>query len=224
MSHIPFTSLRRVVAVAGLLVGAFACDASPKDGSIDRSADDSAELDAPDDDTAGEDGGDGAGEDGGDDPEELCNGVDDDGDGLIDEDACPDWVVTDPLTGRAYLVVATPLMWFDAATYCASYGYTLATIDDAVENQYVWELVFDGSDGVATANAHTWIGLHEDVGGSWGWSTGDALSYTAWGGTEITDDYGTPTYGQAAAFGDEATASWFEAPQTWFHHAVCESP
>ena len=50
------------------------------------------------------------------------------------------------------------------------------------------------------------------------------MSYTAWSGVEITDDYGTATYGQAAAIGDEASAMWFEAPQTWSHHALCESP
>jgi len=202
-------------------------DGGGEDGSDDGGGDDGTGDDGGDGGT-GDDGGDGgAGDDGGDDsstPEEICNGVDDDGDGEIDEDACPDVVVTDPATGRAYMVVETPMMWFDAEAYCTAYGYTLATIDDEAENLYVWELIFDGEDGVSTVNAHTWVGLHEDVGGSWEWSAGDAVAYTAWGGLEITDDYGTPTYGQAAAIGDEDTALWFEAPQTWFHHAICESP
>jgi hypothetical protein len=177
----------------------------------------------------GEDGGEGGeGTDGGSsssDPEEICNGVDDDGDGEIDEDACDDEVVTDPSTGRAYMVVETSMMWFDAAAYCTSYGYNLVTIDDDTENDFVWELIFDGSDGVHTANSHTWIGLHEDVGASWAWHDGTATGgYDASGSVVIEDVYGTVTYGQAMAFGDEDTATWFEAPQTWYHASVCESP
>jgi hypothetical protein len=176
----------------------------------------------------GEGGEGGEGTDGGSsssDPEEICNGVDDDGDGEIDEDACDDEVVTDPSTGRAYMVVETSMMWFDAAAYCTSYGYNLVTIDDDTENDFVWELIFDGSDGVHTANSHTWIGLHEDVGASWAWHDGTATGgYDASGSVVIEDVYGTVTYGQAMAFGDEDTATWFEAPQTWYHASVCESP
>jgi len=216
-------------------------------GGDDSGGDDSGGDDSGGDDSGGDDGGgsgddgggsgDGGGSDGGDsggegsgdssgDPDELCNGIDDDGDGLIDEgDACPDVVVTDPDTGGTYLVVEEAMMWFDAAAYCVSYGYTLATIDDEAENAFIWELIYDGEDGVHTVNAHTWIGLHEDLGMAWEWHDGTATGgYDASSGDVVTDDYGTVTFGQAMAFGDEDTYTWFEAPQTWYHHAVCEAP
>ncbi len=157
-------------------------------------------------------------------PTEDCNGIDDDGDGEIDEGACPDTVVTEPITGHAYMVVETAMQWFDAQAYCASYGYTLVTIDDATENDFVWELVFEGTDGVGSSNTYTWMGLHEDVGASWEWDSGASLGFDAWSSSVITDSYGTSTYGQAAAFADESSAAWSEVPQTWFYSAVCETP
>jgi hypothetical protein len=186
-------------------------------------------------DSGGEDGGDEGGEEGGDaggetdgsgsgtPATELCNGIDDDGDGEIDEGACPETVVTDPSTGRAYMLVATHMDWPDAQAHCLTYGYTLATIDDATENELVWELVYEGDDGVGYIDAHTWLGYHEPVGDSWQWD-GAASTYENFDSEVITDGYGTVYFGQAAAFGDSGDQYWHEAPMTWRYASVCESP
>ena len=174
---------------------------------------------------AGDEGGTGAetGDDGSSTPVELCNGIDDDGDGEIDEGACPDEVVTDPGTGVAYMAVATHMSWTDAQANCAAYGYTLVTIDDATENDVVWEIIYEGDDGTGLIDAHTWIGYHEPVGDVWQWD-GASASYTNFDAEVITDDYGTVLFGQAAAFGDSDDTYWHEAPMTWRYASVCESP
>ncbi len=147
-----------------------------------------------------------------------------DGDGIPDdEDACPDTVVTDPDSGVAYMMVAAHMDWSHAQANCAAYGYTLVTIEDTAENDLVWELIYEGEDGLGHIDAHTWIGYRQPVGDSWQWD-GVSTSYENFDSEVITDDYGTVYFGQAAAFGDAADMYWHEAPQTWRYASVCESP
>jgi hypothetical protein len=173
--------------------------------------------------TGGEDGG-GTGSDGGD-PEEICNGLDDDGDGLIDEDdVCGEPVETEPESGHAYLFLLTGYTWHGAQSYCRSIGYDLVTIDSQDENDWLHEAIYDGDDGAGHLNVNTWIGYQEAVGATaWTWSDGTTPAFEAWSGETLEDDYGTVTFGQAAAFHDYTTAHWEEVPANWVYAAVCES-
>jgi hypothetical protein len=178
--------------------------------------------------TGGEDGGGTGGEDGGgtgSTPSEICNGLDDDGDGLIDEDdVCGEPVETEPESGHAYLFLLTGYSWHAAQTYCRSIGYDLVTIDSEEENDWLHEAIYDGEDGVGYLNVNTWIGYQEAVGASaWTWSDGTPAGFESWSGDVTEDDYGTVYYGQAAAFADHTTAHWEEVPATWVYAAVCES-
>ncbi len=151
-------------------------------------------------------------------------GADGAGDGSTDTGDAPDgstW--TDPETGLTLLTDTTNRSWADSAAWCAARGATLLSISDEALNARVWEALYDGEDGVGLTNEHTWIGLH-DPGTGWAWSDGAALLFTAWGGEVTTDPYGTPTFGQSAAFGDSAAPTWLEAPANWAFAVACLLP
>ncbi len=126
------------------------------------------------------------------------------------------------MTGHAYLASSGAYTWPQAVAYCQGLGYHLATIDDATENTLIWDILYDGADGVATNNAHTWIGYHDD-GSGWAWVDGTTSGFQAFGAEVITDPWGTANFGQAAAFGNFEAAEWLEAPGNWIYAAICES-
>jgi len=138
--------------------------AEPLDASLDGGSD------------AGFDGGFDAGFDAG--PvcvAEVCDGLDDDCDSLIDEDArCPCPVVQG-LSGNAYLFCEGDATWLDARRACESVGYSLVIIDDATEDSFVFRELESRSFG------NSWIGLNDrDTEGTWVWLDGLPASYTNW--------------------------------------------
>ena len=135
---------------------------------------------------------------------------------------CPDDVTTDPGSGHAYMPAAGSFTWPEAVTHCASYGYYLAIINDETENELVWDLIYDGTDGVATVSENTWIGYHDD-GTGFEWVDGTSGGYEAFSGDVTTEDWGTANFGQAAAYGDFEQALWHEVPGSWVYAAMCES-
>ncbi|MHC4837791.1 MAG: C-type lectin domain-containing protein [Planctomycetota bacterium] len=117
---------------------------------------------------------------------EICNGLDDDCDGRIDNDGvCP--CTLSRFEGHAYLVCATERTWQDADDWCARFGYRLAVIETAAEDDRLYERIaredFDD----------TWIGLNDRaVEGDWRWLDGAPVDYTHWDDGEPNDggDFG----------------------------------
>ncbi len=110
-------------------------------------------------------------------PVEVCNGLDDDCDTVIDNGAgCP--CTLRHLRGHAYLFCTSRVSWSDAEAACRANGYELITIDDGEENTFARQgLGMDLDDD-------WWIGLNDRSDeGTWRWSYGSS-SYDGWAGGE----------------------------------------
>jgi len=154
---------------------------APADAGLDAGDDDAPNADAADDaGPAAPDAG------AGDLPclvSELCNGVDDDCDALIDEESdCPGEVVQG-LSRNAYLFDdRRERDWRDARSRCESLGYSLAVIDDATEDAFVYANL------ARLGFEDTWIGLSDrDTEMTWVWVDGRPLGYENWGDGEPND-------------------------------------
>lgn len=145
-------------------------------------------------------------------PEE-CNGVDDDGDGLVDEPSptnleCDDCTSV-ILDGIAFTTCTAELSWADARARCMMLGGDLASFDDLAQQQTV----------VATGTGDRWIGLTDAAReGTWTWADGSPLAYTDWRATEPDDWPPGEDCGQIRG-GDEG---WGDATCDSMRDYVCE--
>ena len=128
------------------------------------------------------------GSDSGEDPEdecipeeELCDGLDNDCDGMVDgEGVCP--CTFESHDGSSYLFCGDSATWQDARTTCQDMGYDLAVIGSEDENLWIYDRAAD------ILGSQVWIGLHDlDEEGSWFWVDGSAPMYTAWADNEPND-------------------------------------
>jgi hypothetical protein len=143
-------------------------DATPSDGETRDVADDSsiedAQVDAACTPTS-----------------EECNAVDDDCNGLVDDDGCECRVET--RGSSAYLFCSgetgQDMNAWDAAAYCEERGYHLVIIDSAEEGTWLMDIAF------AIDNQDWGIGLNDEgEEGTWLWPDGTAPAYTNWGTDE----------------------------------------
>jgi len=80
----------------------------------------------------------------------------------------PDCVTSD-FNGSTYLLCAPEFTWVAARDACASVGMELARVDDATENQWLFDNAFD----LDTPSDGLWIGGSDEiVEGEWRWSDG----------------------------------------------------
>ncbi len=106
-------------------------------------------------------------------PAELCDGADNDGDGLIDEgNVCACTTVT--YNGRSYSLCDTPVDFATAREACNAKGQDLAKIDDASEAAWL---------ASKPMGYGRWIGLTDAASeGTWRWVDGQTTAgYSSWG-------------------------------------------
>lgn len=146
-------------------------------------------------------------------PLEECNGVDDDGDGLVDEwspvnDQCNDCALFQRM-GRAYWRCDGG-RWTDVQPLCAELGANLASVQDADENLFL----------VLMGNGNTnWIGLN-DIGneGVFTWVDGEPVEYTNWvDGVEPVDNL------DANCVGIDSQGEWHDLNCTNYREGFCEA-
>ncbi|MFH1469203.1 MAG: MopE-related protein [Pseudomonadota bacterium] len=147
---------------------------------------------------------------------EVCDGLDNDCDGSVDDGAgCPCSVQT--YGGHGYLFCTPGGWWYIIYDDYRSYGYALATVNDAVEQAWL----------VATAAAYSashcwWIGFNDrGTEGRWVWDSGEVSSYTNWGSGQ--PDNGS-TGEDCAEFVASGSGLWNDE-QCWTScYAIYESP
>jgi len=79
---------------------------------------------------------------------------------------------TNPANGHQYTLV-TGIGWTDCQNQAIQLGGTLAAVNDAQENQWILDTVYQNY-----GEHRSWIGLYKYNG--WRWVTGEPLDYTNW--------------------------------------------
>jgi hypothetical protein len=217
-----------------VLLAALAGCASGQGPSLDRRAHDAsasvsdplggddAGIEGDDTDASFEDAGTDGGTDAGTDARtcvaESCNGGDDDCDGRIDEGAgCP--CETLAWEGRSYLFCDSPRNWAGARIHCESNGYSLAVIDDASEDAFVFTAI------LARGWGDTWLG-HNDLfeEGVWVWLDDSAMTYVNWDEGEPNDTSERGGEDCGVVMTQEGRESyWDDRPCTDERAYVCET-
>ncbi len=147
---------------------------------------------------------------------EVCNGIDDDCDGTIDEDGCPCAMRTYDDHRYGFCQSST---WFSAAEEgCVRAGYDLASIGDADENAWM----VDSADDISH-QSRFFVGLSDRAQeGSWSWVSGEALSYTNWA-TDEPNNFGNEDCGELTVSGG-SRGHWNDVGCGVWRAFVCESP
>ena len=111
--------------------------------------------------------------------------------------------------GHTYVRTSSTLYWSDAEAFAENLGGHLVTIDDQAEQDFIYT-TFGTSD--------LWIGMNDlDEEGTWGWSSGDPITYTNWYGNEPNSgdgyDCGYIHYGNG---------QWYDGHTSWSYAGVVE--
>ena len=142
---------------------------------------------------------------------EICNALDDDCNGAVDETGCPCDVGEH--AEHVYLACTSESRtWADAQSFCEELGYDLAVIDDAMENEAVRARIGDD----------TWIGLEDrTTEGDYVWVTGTRPGYLNWRPGDAPRGASQPTYDCVEM--DAATGEWLDVACGGGRPFVCEA-
>ena len=144
---------------------------------------------------------------------EICDGVDQDCDGVLDSQAvCPCTFQT--FSDHSYLFCDNvALQWQWAEFVCDSRGYNLATINSEEENLFVY------STAIVLNAGRWWVGLNDrDQEGVYEWSSGESANYLNWGIGEPENEADDDCV-ELNAFGDE---TWNEVSCSENLRYICE--
>lgn len=151
------------------------------------------------------------------DAREQCDAADNDCNGAIDDGSAPCPCLVEEYGGHAYQFCDTPKDWPGAKASCAESGYTLTTIDDALEGDFVAGLA-----AVLEVSAAWWIGANDrTTEGVYVWDDGTPWGYTNWYGDP---DVGDPSSDCAAIDPFVLGGSqWAMAACTGLADFICEA-
>ncbi|MBW2255333.1 MAG: hypothetical protein JRI25_12135, partial [Deltaproteobacteria bacterium] len=144
---------------------------------------------------------------------EVCNGIDDDCSGSIDDgDVCPCPVRS--FDDHAYGFCALTIPWQFAQSACETAGYHLVTIDDDAEDTWL-------SNTAATFSGGPWWTGYNDIDteGAWEWADGTPRGYEAWAP-------GAPATGfnfDDCMLINDSNAGWVDAMCFSFENFICEA-
>ena len=149
---------------------------------------------------------------------EVCNGLDDDCDGQIDNGGA---VLCDCLhatfAGHTYYFCDTHLSWPEAQATCEDAGVQMLSIGSKSEDDFA----FDTANTVS--NEKWWIGLNDQaVEGKFVWESGSPFSYDGWAPGEPNDAGGAEDCTQLNRFYPEK--GWNDEPCESPFFFICESP
>jgi MYXO-CTERM domain-containing protein len=145
---------------------------------------------------------------------EICDAVDQDCDGALDEDACPCPSAT--YNYHSYLFCSDLKTWTEAEFACEGMGYELASIEDGLENSWLWSEAELYNDATAW-----WFGLSDQaVEGSFVWMDGSTPVYTSWRSGEPNDFNGAEDCGK---FTDDAGGLWNDGNCADAWSFICEA-
>ncbi|MEM9458198.1 MAG: C-type lectin domain-containing protein [Myxococcota bacterium] len=114
---------------------------------------------------------------------EICDGLDNDLDGLVDEVAagstrCNDCTLLQGV-GRAWWVCDVQKPWADAQIYCQTLGAHAAIVPDEATQAFLLEQIGEG---------RFWLGARQDPEeGPWRWVDDTRWTYDNWGATQPDD-------------------------------------
>ena len=148
---------------------------------------------------------------------ELCNGRDDDCDGVVDNGAacgCTHGTFGD----RAFQFCQTTLNFQQAESACVGMDYNLAHVEGPGDNAYLY------ATAVTIQNQRWWIGLHDkDVEDTFEWNDGSTSNYRNWGQNQ-PNNAGNTQHCVEINESTLAAGTWNDAQCNGSQSYVCNAP
>lgn len=112
-----------------------------------------------------------------------------------------DWPISSGGNGHRYQAVRVQqgISWTAAQNLALDAGGYLASIHSFAENQILWDIMKSDSSLWSSGHQGCWLGGFQtpgssEPGGGWSWISGEAWTYSAWGGGEPNNAAGFEHY------------------------------